>query len=499
MSNVIYSQSSRTTPLYVSTTGGGSGFNANSPMYFKKALDRFRQNIIFYFLPGTYDFGDDAPYVLRNCYIMAQDPDNRPIFTRSAAMPSPISSYLFSCQGECVISDVIFDKWPAGNGNANTDVPSCARVPESNQGASLRLAGKIDVRASKFDYNSVLNCFLANRGSHLVLVFATSYNNSKFTFDGLGASSSDSGNGVFSIFAARTSSVARFATDGSHTMEVKAGNLGKNLRIFENLRDRNYGSLYLTFDSCHQIVNSSNGLSNLTMYLKQQGYNSDGTVNNGAVGGTDYKVHDTAFIFSHCQGAFTSILQSDVYCERGFVKALNGMMLTNISADASYGVNSTATGDGIDETSAIQYNNCTGRVYLGGKVEVNMTSNRKFDFGLNAYDSCCVELVGDASQSRMAIGGRAAAARFSNVVRGVVDHIEASDAGDGILVESTGSRVYVQDTTIVGNDVGVHVQPSSDAVIASNVSFSGNSTNYGSASVQSASARVYTISAGGGS
>jgi len=497
MSNVIHSQRSRNAALYVSPTGGGSGFNANSPMHFKKALDRFRQNITFYFLPGTYDFGNDAPYVLRDCYIMAQDPNNRPVFTRSAAMPNPITSYLFSFHGDCVISNVVFDKWASGNGNTNTDVPSCARVSDPNQGASLRLSGAIDVRASKFDYNGDFHCFLANQGSHLILSFATN-SNGEFTFDGLAASNSDSGNGVFSVFAARTSSVVRLATDDTHTMEIKAGHLGKNLRVFDNLRDRNYGSLYLTFDSCQQIVNSGHGLNNLTVYLKQQGYNSDGTVNNGAVGGTDYKVHDVGFIFSHCQGAFTSILQSDIYCERGFVKAMNGMMLTNISAGVSYEISSTPTGDGIDETAAIQYSYCTGRVYLGGKVEVNMSPNRKFDFGLNASDSCCVELVGDASQPRMPISGRAAAARFSNVARGVVDHIEVGYAGDGVLVESTGSRVFVQDTTVAGNDVGIHVNTSSDAVIASNVSFAGNSSNYGSANVLSAEARVYTISAGGG-
>jgi len=489
--------SSMATTVYVSPNGTGAGGSANDPAYFKDVLHKIQtawatkeNRVDVYFMPGTYDF-EDASYSFRgNIYFKAADNNNWPVFTRSVQVSN--SAYLFHVYDEgsrLGISRITFDKWSAGRGDTDTDIPACARA--ANGGLLVLVAAKVN--ASKFSGNSTYTtCFMASNAAVVYLAGTSSESYKVLEFNSLG-STAPSGSQIWNIIAGYNGGVVKNLLWGTSGVQVKAGALGQAMIVIKSLQDTGAnGAIGFTFDNCYRLVTTS-GLRSATITVKQEGYNADGTVDNTAVGGTDFKVYNTLFDFEYSGKSYVNIiLNSDVFCESHFLLAQKSSGHVILSTDGNTrNINSTASGNSSSNNSAIHIENAACFLQTTQDVVIGNTSGLKFYDGIKVASSTGSTTIASSSGT-ITVSGRNAAMKVSDHGKVYGKNLLLTNSSNGLYLPPLGNECTLVDTNITNNTTGINVTAGSK-VTTNNITFSGNTNNYnGGANVAAATAKVRT-------
>lgn len=484
--------------VYVSPNGTGSGSSADDPAYFKDIFAKLTSNldkssVTVFCLPGTYDFGDTSYNMFGHIVIKASDSSNKPVFTRSTQVA--VNKYLFTVYNVgsfLSFYNIIFDKWSAGRGDTDTDIPACA---EAYGGGEVRILG-CEIRATKFSGAiSGVQCFYAsNKESQIAILANLSTSDPTLLFDA--PNSTDPGSSSYNCYVCHCNNGGYITGFTSATLyvEIKAGALGSSLIVFDGLKKTEYGSSIfdITFDSCYKLIIADFATS-IFINLKQQGYNSDGTVNNTAVGGTDYKVYNTLFALAYSANCrITITLKSDVFCEKYFFLAGQASGKVYLNAANAVNINSSAAGNSLSDNAAIYLNTSALYCLISENVSVNNVNNLKFDYGVLTVTGSGISMIKSTTTgTSLTISGRSAAVYVkSSIIR--VYYAELVGAVNGIHLQNTNCDATLYSVAINNNTTGINIENSSK-VTTSNVTFSGNTNNYSSnANVSAATAKVRT-------
>jgi len=490
-----------TTYIYVSPNGNGTGLSESSPAYFKDVFAKLSQShslgtIVVKCLPGTYDFEDNYTYRIKgNVSIRAFDDENKPIFTRTALS----ADYLFGAYSNDILSfhNIVFDKWSAGRGDADTDIPACAKA----YGRGEVMVLNCEIRATKFSgaINGV-SCFTAiNKGSQVTILANIYTSDPTILFNAPDSIAPGSTANRFSILYGYNGGIITGFTAATAKIEIKAGALGRALTVFKGLAKTEVSAttFHVTFDSCYRLIESSYHTKGINMFLTQRGYNTDGTVDNTAVGGTDFKVYDTLLALKYsarCRIVFT--LYSDIFCENHFILAekCSGYVILTSNNSNTRNINSTASGNSSSSNAAINVKNAACMFEINPSVVINNTSGLQFNDGIQVSNSMGNTVVlSSVSGSNVTIGGRGSAVRLNTKANVYLRTVTLTDAGNGLYLAPSGNECLIIDSSVTNNTTGINVTNGS-RVTTQNVTLSGNTNNYNSgANVSAATAEVKTI------